>query len=78
MKYYKDTVLLYENQDELFSKVTQAFRDSPKPVGIQDSWHYVSDVPEEISQLFDYDLGTVNIQITKGSHGMWMGKNVPE
>lgn len=33
-------VLLYGNQDELFSRVTQAFRDSPKHGGIQDSWHY--------------------------------------
>jgi hypothetical protein len=67
-------VLLYGNQDELFSKVTQAFRDSPKLEGIQDSWHYVGNCREGRTQLFDYDLGTVHIQINRCSHGMWMSE----
>jgi hypothetical protein len=36
-------VLLYGSQDELFSKVVQAFRDSPKAEGISDSWRYVGE-----------------------------------
>jgi len=67
-------ILLYGNQDELFSKVTQAFRDSPKPEGIQDSWHYVGDSRGVRTQLFDYGLGTAHVQVTRGSHGMWMSE----
>ncbi len=67
-------VLLYGNQEELFSKLIQAFKDSPKPGRIRETWHYVGDLRMGITQLFDYDLGTVRVQVTKGSHGMWMSK----
>lgn len=74
MKIYDNwPVFIYGNKDELFSKVTQAFRN-PLEEGIKDSWHYVNDVIEEggrITQLFDYGPGTVRVQVTRVYHGMW-------
>ncbi len=61
-------VLLYGDQIELFSKVTQAFRDSPEPEGIVDGWHHVRDLKDGMVQQFDYDQGTVSVQVTRDSH----------
>ena len=35
-------VLLFGNPDELFLKITNAFRNSPQENGIREPWHYIS------------------------------------
>jgi|SRR3989344_1977358 len=67
-------VLLFGNQDELFLKVTKAFRDSPQEDGIREPWNYIPTehvfgTTDEFLQKFNYDAGTVVVQIRKSVHG---------
>ncbi len=67
-------VLLFGDQDELFSKITKAFRDSPQENGIREHWHYIPTVGaigtlDEFLQKFSYGSGTVEVQMRKKAHG---------
>ena len=62
-------VLLFGNPDELFLKVTQAFRDSPQENGIREPWEAIPTRHMESYQRFNYGHGTVEVQMKKRIHG---------
>jgi len=63
-------VLLYGNPEDLFPRVTDAFRASPQKEGIRDEWCLDRDGPN--NKTFNYEPGTVIVQIEKGSHAFFM------
>ncbi len=60
-------VLLYGNREDLFSRVTQAFRDSPQEDGLRDSWEFYWQRDDGMVQAFNYEPGTVMVQVWNDS-----------
>jgi hypothetical protein len=63
-------VLLYGDREDLFSKVTQAFKDSPQEDGLSNTWNLCWQDEDGTRQMFDYEPGTVQAQVYKGHCGM--------
>jgi len=63
-------VLLYGNPEDLFPKVTDAFRASPQKEGIRDEWCLDRDGLN--NKTFNYKPGTAIVQVEKGSHAFFM------
>ncbi|HLC32201.1 MAG TPA: hypothetical protein VJJ82_00075 [Candidatus Nanoarchaeia archaeon] len=69
-------VLLFGNPDELFLKVTNAFRNSPQENGMREPWQDIlrgevwhrGGCPVE---RFSYVPGTVEVQVNKCFNGMY-------
>lgn len=68
------TVILYGNKDEIFSKVTQAFIDSPSENGIREAWNRNEKLEwNHDMMIFNYEAGTVNLGVIKRIHGKFLG-----
>lgn len=65
-------ILFYGDQKELYSKLTQAFRESNEN-SIIGCWDFVKRCGLG-TEIFNYRPGTVVVQVNDHSHGMWMSE----
>ena len=71
-------VLLFGNPAELFLKVTNSFRNSPRESSIREPWQYIKTEKgvlerDEIFKRFNYSSGTVEVQINKDFNFQYEG-----